>query len=57
MDWGKKWLADFNAEKTQVASFDRSNNNGSIYVKIDGSALEKKPSFKVLGLAFSSKYD
>ena len=34
VDWGKKWLADFNAGKTQLVSFDRSNNNGSIDVKI-----------------------
>ena len=35
MDWGKKWLVDFNAGKTQVVSFDCSNNNGSIDVKMD----------------------
>ena len=42
VDWGKKWLVDFNAGKTQLVSFDQSNNNGSIDVKIDGSALEEK---------------
>ena len=26
VDWGKKWLVDFNAGKTQLVSFDRSNN-------------------------------
>ena len=36
LDWGKKWLVDFNAGKTQLVSFDRSNNNGSIDVKMDG---------------------
>ena len=25
VDWGKKWLVDFNAGKTQLVSFDRSN--------------------------------
>ena len=30
VDWGKKWLVDFSAGKTQLVSFDRSNNNGSI---------------------------
>ena len=55
VDWGKKWLVDFNAGKTQLVSFDRSNNNGSIDVKMDGSVLEEKPSFKMLGLTFSSK--
>ena len=42
MDWGKKWLVDFNAGKTQLVSFDRSNNNGSIDVKMAGSILEEK---------------
>ena len=57
MDWGKKWLVDFNAGKTQLVSFDRSNNNGSIDVKMYGSLLEVKSSFKMLGLTFSSKLD
>ena len=57
MDWGKKWLVDFNAGKTQLVLFDRSNNNGSIDVKMDGSVLEEKSSFKILGLTFSSKLD
>ena len=39
VDWGKKWLVDFNAEKTQLVSFDRSNNNSSIAVKMGGSIL------------------
>ena len=29
VDWGKKWLVDFIAGKTQLVSFDQSNNNGS----------------------------
>ena len=57
VDWGKKWLADFNAGKTQLVSFDQSKNNGSIDVKMDGSVLEEKPSVKILGLTFSSKLD
>ena len=56
MDWGKEWLVDFNAGKTQLVLFDRSNNNVSIDMKMDGSVLEKK-SFKMLGLTFSSKLD
>ena len=57
VDWVKKWLVDFNAGKTQPVSFDRSNNNGSIDVKMNGSVLEEKSSFKMLGLTFSSKLD
>ena len=57
VDWGKKWLVDFNAGKTQLVSFDWSNNNGSIDVKMDGSFLEEKSSFKMLELTFSFKLD
>ena len=57
MNWGKKWLVDFNAGKTQLVSFDQSDNNGSIDVKMNGSVLEEKSSFKMLGLTFSSKLD
>ena len=42
VDWGKKWLVDFNAGKSQLVSFDRSNNIGAIDVKMDGSVLEEK---------------
>ena len=57
VDWGKEWLVDFNAGKTQLVSFDQSNNNGSIDVKMGGSVLEEKSSFKMLGLTFPSKLD
>ena len=57
VDWGKKWFVDFNAGKTQLVLFDWSNNNGSINVKMGGSILEEKSSFKMLGLTFSSKLD
>ena len=52
-----KWLVDFNAEKIQLVSFDQSNNTGAIDVKMDGSVIEEKSSFKMLGLTFSSKLD
>ena len=50
VDWGKKWLVDFNAGKTQLVSFDQSNNTGFIDVKMDESVLEEKLPFKMLGL-------
>ena len=40
VDWGKKWLIDFNTGKTQLVLFDWSNN--AIDVKVDGSVLEEK---------------
>ena len=49
------WL--FDAGKIQLGSFDRSNNTGATNVNIDGSVLEEKSSFKMLGLAFSYKSD
>ena len=42
VEWSKKWLVDFSAGKTQLVSFDQSNKNGSIDVKIGGSLLEEK---------------
>ena len=50
--WGMKWLVDFDAGKTRL-----SNSTGAIDVKIDGSVLEEKSSFKILGLTFCSKLD
>ena len=57
LDWGKKLFVDFNAGKTQLVSFHRSNNNGSTYMKMDGSVLEERSTFKMLGLTFSSELD
>ena len=59
-DWGRNWLADFNAGKTRLVSFvsfDWSYNTGAIDVKMDGYVLEEKSSFKILGLTFYSKLD
>ena len=55
--WGRKWLVNFNTTKTQLVSFDQSNNTGAIDVKINGSVFEKNSPFKMLGLTFSSKLD
>ena len=45
----------FSAGKTQLILFDRSQIADAIDVKMDGSVLEEKSSFKMLGLSFSSK--
>ena len=57
VDWGGNWFVDFNARKTHLVSFNWSNNNGFIDVKMDVSVQEEKSSFKMLGLTFSSKLD
>ena len=48
VDWGKKWLVDFIVGKTQLVSFNRSNNNSSVDVKMDGSVLEEQSAFNPL---------
>ena len=57
MDWGGKWLVDFNAGKTQLVLLNCSNNTGVIDVKMDGSVFDEISFFKMLGLTFSSKLD
>ena len=42
VEWSKKWLFDLIPGTTQLVSFDQSNDNGSINVKMDGSLLEEK---------------
>ena len=42
MEWGRKWVVDFNAGKTQLVSFSQSNNTGAIDVKMDWSVIEEK---------------
>ena len=37
--------------------FEKLKNTGAIVVKMDGSVLEEKTSFKMLGLTFSFKLD
>ena len=57
MDWGRTWLVDFSARKTQLILFDQSNNTGAIDVKMDVSVLEEKSFFSMLRLTFSFKLD
>ena len=57
VDQGRKCVVDFNTGKTQLVSFDGSNDTGASDVKMDGPIQEEKSSFKMLGLTFSSKLD
>ena len=57
VDWGRKWLVDFDTGKTQQVSFGWSNKTDAIDMKMDGSVLEEKSSFKMLEFTFSSKLD
>ena len=47
----------FQCWKNSLVSFDQSNKTDAIDVKMDGSVLREKSSFKILGLTFSSKLD
>ena len=40
MDWCWKWLVDFNAKKSQLVSFDWSNNPGSIDLTRSTTAVD-----------------
>ena len=53
VNWDRKWLADFSAEKPQLVLFDQSNSTDAIDVKMHGSILQEKSSCKMLGLNFS----
>ena len=57
VDWARKGLVDFNAGKTQLVSDDQSHNTDAIGLKVAGSVLEEKSSFKILGLTLSAKLD
>ena len=48
VDWGRKWLADVNAGKTQLFSFDQSNDTGAIDLKMYRSVLVEKSPFKMM---------
>ena len=42
VDQDRKWLVNFSAGKTQLVSFDWSNNSCTTDAKMDGSVLEEK---------------
>ena len=41
LKWDRKWLVNFNTEKSQLISFDQSNNTGAIDVKVRVSSQGK----------------
>ena len=42
VDWDRKWLVDFDTEKTQLVEFGQSNDSGVNDVKMCISAFEEK---------------
>ena len=57
MNWERKWLADFNAEKSKFVLFDQSNDSDAFDVEMDGSVFEEEDFFKIVELSFASKLD
>ena len=57
LDVGMKRIVLFNAEETELVSFDWSSNSDAIVLKTDWSVLEYELFFKILGLSFSSKFE
>ena len=55
VNWDRKWLIDFSAGKTELVWLGQSNKTGASDMKMGGSVLEEKWSFKMLELSFSSK--
>ena len=51
-DWGRKWLVDFNAGKTQLVWFYQSYNTGAVDMKMDGSVLDENHIFRCWGWLF-----
>ena len=39
VDWGRNWFVDFNAGKTRLVSFDRSNNTGAMLLMCEWMGL------------------
>ena len=57
VDWVREWLVDCNTRKTHLVLFDQCKNASTIDVKMDGSVLGEKSSFKLVALTFSTKLD
>ena len=55
VDWSINQLVDYNTGKTQFVIFDLLNNCGAINAKLNGCNLQRRSSFKILGLSFSFK--
>ena len=49
LGWARNWHVVFNSGKIQLVLCDCSNDTGAVDVKVDGSVLEEKSYFKMLG--------
>ena len=52
INWGRKWLVDFNAGKAKLILCDWSNDTDAIDVKMDRPVLAKKILFYNAGVVF-----
>ena len=53
----QKGSVTFSVVKIQLVLFDRSNNSGTVNVKMNRSLFDEKPSLRMLGFSISSKLD
>ena len=49
VDGGRKWSVNFNAGKTQLVSFDQSNNTSAIDVEMDMHVFEENHPLRCWG--------
>ena len=57
VNWGRKWLVDFNTGKPQLISFELFNDTGFYWCENGWVCSGEKVIFNLLGLSFSSKFD
>ena len=53
----QKGSVTFSVVKIQLVLFDRSNNSGTVNIKMNRSLFDEKPSLRMLGFSISSKLD
>ena len=57
VNWGRKWLVDFNTGKTQLISFELFNDTRCYWCENGWFCSGVKTIFNMLGLPFSSKFN
>ena len=57
VNWGRKWLVDFNTGKTQLISFELSNETGYYWCENGQVCSGGKIIFNMLALPLSSNFD
>ena len=56
VEWGEKWLVNFNASKTRLLSISRHKTPFLPSVLMNGKELPESSSFRLLGITFSNDF-